>query len=197
MPKVVLASNNAGKLWELTRLLAPRNLEVIPQGDLNVPEAEETGSTFVENALLKARNACAHTGLPAIADDSGLQVDALGGAPGIYSARYAGANATDELNNQALLDALEQIDSNDYSASYHCCIVYMRSETDPVPIIAEGRWQGQMITEPQGSSGFGYDPYFYLPQFSKTAAELGPDAKNKLSHRAKALAQLLRQLSLG
>lgn len=196
MSKVVLASNNAGKLSELTRLLAPRNLEVVPQREFGVPEAEETGLTFVENALLKARNACAYTGLPAIADDSGLQVGVLGGAPGIYSARFAGANATDELNNQALIEALEQSDSDNYTASYYCCIVYMRSETDPVPIVAEGCWQGRIINEPRGSGGFGYDPYFYLPQVEKTAAELGPDAKNKLSHRAIALAQLLKQLRL-
>lgn len=196
MTKVVLASNNAGKLWELTRLLSPRNLEIVPQGELDVPEAEETGLTFIENALLKARNACANTGLPAIADDSGLEVDVLGGAPGIYSARFAGEKASDEQNNQALIQALEAVDGETHSASYHCCIVYMRSEKDPVPVIAEGRWQGQIIPEPRGDSGFGYDPYFYLPEFDKTAAELGPDAKNKLSHRAKALAQLLKRLRL-
>lgn len=190
--KIVLASNNAGKLKEFGQILLPLGIELLPQADLNIPDAPEPFFTFVENALTKARHASRLSGLPAIADDSGICVNALGGAPGVYSARYAGEPKSDDNNNRKLVDALRGIE--DRSAYYYCVLVYVRSEHDPQPVIADGRWQGQIIDQARGSEGFGYDPYFYLPEFDKTVAELDSAQKNSLSHRAQALQELLKKL---
>src|SRR5690606_7869128 len=192
LSKVVLASNNAGKLKEFSAILATAGIQMVPQGELGVGEAEEPFATFVENALTKARHASRHTGLPALADDSGLCVDCLDGAPGVYSARYAslaGGEKSDAANNRHLLQALEG--RADRSASYVAVLVYVRSADDPRPIIAEGVWQGRIALEPAGSNGFGYDPYFYLPILGMTAAQLPPEEKNRHSHRARALRKLL------
>ena len=190
--KIVLASNNAGKLKEFGQILLPLGIELLPQADLNIPDAPEPFFTFVENALTKARHASRLSGLPAIADDSGICVNALGGAPGVYSARYAGEPKSDDNNNRKLVDSLRGIE--DRSAYYYCVLVYVRSEHDPQPVIADGRWQGQIIDQARGSEGFGYDPYFYLPEFDKTVAELDSAQKNSLSHRAQALQELLKKL---
>ncbi len=191
---VVLASNNPGKLREFAALFEPLAIELLPQADFNIPAAEETGLTFIENALLKARNACRHSGLPAIADDSGIEVDALNGAPGIHSARYAGPDASDQANNAKLVQALAHIPEEERTARYRACLVYMRHAEDPAPLIAEGEWEGRIISEPRGSGGFGYDPHFYIPELGKTGAELDPAEKNRISHRARALAVLLEKL---
>ncbi len=191
---VVLASNNPGKLREFGAMFAPLDIELLPQADFNIPPAEETGLTFIENALLKARNACRHSGLPAIADDSGIEVDALNGAPGIYSARYAGPDADDQANNAKLVQALAHIPPEERTARYRACLVYMRHAEDPAPLIAEGEWEGLIVSEPRGQAGFGYDPHFYIPELGKTGAELDPEEKNRISHRAKALAVLLEKL---
>ncbi len=191
---IVLASNNAGKMRELVELLADARIRVVPQGDLGVPEAEETGLTFVENAILKARNAAQHSGLPAIADDSGLEVDALHGAPGIYSARYAGPGAGDAENVAKLLHALESVPEAQRSARFQCVIVYLRHAADPTPLICQGTWDGLVLPAPQGENGFGYDPVFYVPAEGRSAAELDPAVKNALSHRSQALRQLRRLL---
>lgn len=191
---IVLASNNAGKVRELVELLADAQIRVVPQGDLGVPEAEETGLTFIENAILKARNAAQHSGLPAIADDSGLEVDALHGAPGIYSARYAGPGAGDAENVAKLLHALESVPEAQRSARFQCVIVYMRHAADPTPLICQGTWEGLVLPAPQGENGFGYDPVFYVPAEGRSAAELEPAVKNGLSHRGQALRQLRRLL---
>lgn len=190
---IVLASNNVGKLKECRAILAPLGFTLSTQSELNVPEAPEPYGTFVENALTKARHAAQLTGLPALADDSGLCVRALRGAPGVRSARYAGENASDARNNQQLIAdlALHQ----DKSAYYYCVLVYLRHADDPQPVIAEGVWHGEIITNPRGEGGFGYDPHFYLPELGKTAAELDPQQKNQLSHRGKALRLLLEKLS--
>ncbi|MGD8643586.1 MAG: RdgB/HAM1 family non-canonical purine NTP pyrophosphatase [Chromatiales bacterium] len=188
--KVVLATGNPGKLRELSALLAPSGLDIVPQSDYSVPEADETGHSFVENAILKARNAASHTGLPAIADDSGIEVDALGGAPGIYSARYAGPHGDAGANNAKLLDALRNVPDGQRTARFRCVMVYLRSADDPSPIIAEGSWEGRILDEPQGDHGFGYDPVFYVPSHDCSAAELDPAEKNRLSHRAQALEAL-------
>jgi XTP/dITP diphosphohydrolase len=193
--KVVLASNNAGKLREFDALLAPKGWTLVPQGELGVPEAPEPHPTFVENALAKARHACEHTGLPALADDSGLCVSALDGAPGVYSARFAAMNGgekSDQANNAYLQQRLK--DTEDRRAHYVAVLVFMRSANDPQPVIAQARWHGEIISEPMGSHGFGYDPYFYLPQFEKTVAQLDPAEKNRHSHRAQALQLLVGQL---
>jgi XTP/dITP diphosphohydrolase len=190
--KIVLASNNAGKLKEFRQILAPLEIELIAQASLNIPDAPEPFFTFVENALTKARHAARLSGLPAIADDSGICVNALGGAPGVYSARYAGEPKSDQKNNQKLVDALREVE--DRSAYYYCVLVYVRSECDPQPVIADGRWSGQIIDQARGSEGFGYDPYFYLPAFQQTVAELNAEQKNSLSHRAQALQELLKKL---
>lgn len=190
--KIVLASNNAGKLKEFRQILAPLEIELIAQASLNIPDAPEPFFTFVENALTKARHAARLSGLPAIADDSGICVNALGGAPGVYSARYAGEPKSDQKNNQKLVDALREVE--DRSAYYYCVLVYVRSEHDPQPVIADGRWSGQIIDQARGSEGFGYDPYFYLPEFQQTVAELNAAQKNTLSHRAQALQELLKKL---
>lgn len=189
---LVLASNNAGKLREFTRLLAPLGLSVRPQGDFAVPEAQEPYPTFIENALAKARHASRCAGLPALADDSGVCVRALGGAPGVASARYAGEPKSDAANNHKLVAELAAY--ADKSAYYYCALVLVRHADDPQPIIAEGRWDGEIIAAPRGRNGFGYDPYFWLPKLGKTAAELSAEEKNLLSHRAQALQILIEKL---
>ena len=195
--RVVLASNNAGKVRELGQMLAGRGLEVVAQGDLGVPEAEETATTFVENALIKARNAARHAGLPAIADDSGLAVDALGGAPGIRSARYAGPGADDHANNARLLEAMRGVPEARRGAAFICALVFLRHTDDPVPLICQGTWRGRLLEAPRGSNGFGYDPLFLVPELGRTSAELPPDEKNRRSHRGQALAQLVARLAAG
>ena len=192
--KVVLASNNAGKLREFSAMLKTIDIDVRPQAEFEIPEAEETGLTFIENSIIKARNACEHSGLPAIADDSGIEVDALQGAPGIYSARYAGPDCNDQANNEKLVDALKDIAPEARTARYRAVLVYLRHAEDPAPLIAEGTWEGLIIDTPRGAHGFGYDPYFFLPEFGKTGAELDRAHKNAISHRAKALQVLLEQL---
>jgi XTP/dITP diphosphohydrolase len=194
MKRVVLASNNAGKLRELKALLEPLRVEVITQSDLNVPDVPETGTTFVENAIIKARNASQHTGLPAIADDSGIEVDALNGEPGVYSARFSGANATDATNNVLLLERLDGVPDEERTARYRAVIVYMRHAADPFPLICTGTWEGRIATEPRGEQGFGYDPYFYVPTHGCHSAELAPEEKNRVSHRGQALRELVEAL---
>lgn len=189
---LVLASNNAGKLREFTRMLAPLGLSVRPQGDFAVPEAQEPYPTFIENALAKARHASRCTGLPALADDSGVCVRALRGAPGVASARYAGEPKSDAANNRKLVAELAAY--ADKSAYYYCALVLVRYADDPQPIIAEGRWAGEIIAAPRGHNGFGYDPYFWLPKLDKTAAQLSAEEKNLLSHRAQALQTLIEKL---
>lgn len=190
--KLVLASNNTGKLKEFGEMLAPIGFEVQAQGEFNVPEAEEPHPTFVENALAKARHAARLTGLPALADDSGVCVSVLGGAPGVISARYAGEPKSDARNNQKLVADLQA--HADKSAYYYCVLVFVRHADDPQPVIAEGRWDGQIIAEPRGEGGFGYDPHFLLPALGKTVAELNADEKNRLSHRGQALRALIEKL---
>jgi XTP/dITP diphosphohydrolase len=192
MKKLVLASNNAKKMQELGALLAPLGFEVIPQGQLGIPEAEEPHCTFVENALAKARHAARAAGLPALADDSGLCVDALGGAPGVCSARYGGEPKSDARNNQRLLAELGT--SPDRRARFVSVIVFVRHADDPQPVIAEGEWHGEILASPRGSSGFGYDPLFFVPEFGQSAAELDADTKNRLSHRGQAMARLIARL---
>jgi XTP/dITP diphosphohydrolase len=193
-PRAVLASGNAGKVRELGQLLADAHIEVLPQSSFGVPEAEETGLTFVENAILKARNAARHTGLPALADDSGIEVDALNGAPGIYSARYAGPGASDEDNLYKLLAALEGLPEGQRGARFQCVIVYLRHAEDPTPLICQGTWEGRILTAPRGVNGFGYDPVFFVPDEGVSSAELAPETKNRLSHRGQALRKLLEGL---
>nr|WP_306805945.1 RdgB/HAM1 family non-canonical purine NTP pyrophosphatase [Caballeronia sp. BR00000012568055] len=195
MGRVVLASNNAGKLREFASLLDAAGIELIAQGELGVPEAPEPHATFVENALAKARHASTLTGLPALADDSGLCVRALNGAPGVYSARFASMNGgakSDAANNARLIEELA--DKTDRRAYYFCVLVLVRHANDPEPLIAEGRWHGEVIDTPRGDHGFGYDPHFFLPTLNATAAELDPARKNALSHRALALRDLLQRL---
>ena len=182
--KAVLGSGNPGKLRELAALLAGLDIELISQSDLNVTPAAETGQTFVENALLKARHASRQTALPAIADDSGLVVRALGGAPGVRSARYAGDAATDADNNRKLIRAL--VGHSDRSAWFYCALVFLQHPRDPSPLLATGLWRGQIIDQPRGANGFGYDPHFLIPHLGKTSAELPPQQKNQLSHRGQA-----------
>ena len=192
MQKLVLASNNAGKLREFQTLLAPLNFEVIPQGQLGIPSCEEPFHTFVENALAKARHASAASGLPALADDSGICVQALDNKPGVYSARYAGEPANDDANNQKLIAALQGISNR--AAHYVCALVLVNSADDPEPLIVQTRWNGEIVDHAQGANGFGYDPYFFLPEFQSTAAQLDPAQKNAVSHRGKALRELITQL---
>lgn len=191
---VVLASSNAGKIKELQDMLADLGVVIVPQQTLSIPDIEETGLCFVENAILKARNAALLSGKPAIADDSGLEVDLLDGRPGIYSARYGGEDATDSSNNQKLLDELGDSPLEKRSARYQCIIVYMRHANDPTPIICQGSWEGHIALEPRGDGGFGYDPLFYLQELDCHAAEIDKTHKNRISHRGKATAQLLEQL---
>ncbi len=193
--KLVLASNNQGKLEELAALLNPLGLQLMSQGELGVSEAEEPAVTFVENALLKARHASRQTGLAALADDSGLAVDALGGQPGVRSARYAGAGATDADNVNALLEALQSVPEADRSAQFHCVLVYLRHADDPTPIICHGQWSGRILQQPRGHGGFGYDPVFYASEFDCSAAELSREQKSSVSHRGRALRLLVERLS--
>ena len=192
--KLVIASNNKGKVAELTDLLAPLGLVPVPQGELGVSEAEEPAVTFVENAIIKARHAAKATGLPALADDSGLAVDALDGRPGVRSARFAGEEATDNDNVEALLAALKDTPEAERSAQFHCVLVYLRHADDPTPIICHGRWPGRILAEPRGQGGFGYDPVFLVPEHGCSAAELTREQKGRISHRGRALARLLDQL---
>lgn len=192
MEKLVLASNNAGKVKELQALLAPLNIQVISQGELDIPSAEEPHFTFVENALAKARHASAASGLPALADDSGICAHALKGMPGVVSARFAGEPANDAANNQKLITELDN--STDRGAHYVCALVFVNSANDPEPLIVQTRWYGQIVAEPKGGNGFGYDPHFYLPDLQLTAAELDPAQKNLISHRGQALRELITQL---
>lgn len=191
---VVLATSNPGKIRELNALLADTAIRVRAQSELGVPEAAETGLTFVENALLKARQAARHSGHPAIADDSGLEVDALAGAPGVHSARYAGPGASDADNLVKLLSALAGVAEAYRTARFQCLMVYLRHADDPTPIICQGTWEGRILTEPRGDQGFGYDPVFLVPSSGMSAAELEPAVKNVLSHRSQALRQLLAKL---
>jgi len=191
---LVLASANAGKITELQQMLGGLGVKIIPQTDLDIPDIEETGLTFVENAILKARNAAALSNLPAIADDSGLEVDFLQGSPGIYSARFAGEDAGDEANKDKLLQLMANVPTDQRSARYQTVIVYMRHGNDPTPIICQGTWEGLIATESRGDQGFGYDPIFYVTETNCHAAELDKVTKNRLSHRGKAIANLLQQL---
>jgi len=190
--KLVLASNNADKVREFQELLAPFHFQVIPQGELGIPAAEEPHQTFVENALAKARHASAASGLPALADDSGICAHALNGEPGVYSARYAGIDGDNVANNQKLISTLQG--KTDRGAHYVCALVMVSSANDPEPLIVQTRWYGQVIDEPRGSHGFGYDPHFFLPELGNTAAELEPSEKNLISHRGQALRELIAQL---
>jgi len=194
MKKLVLASRNPGKLRELSALLDESRYEIIPQADFNVPEVAETGTTFVENAIIKARHAAQYSGLAALADDSGIVVDALNGEPGVRSARFSGSDASDESNNILLVEKLRSVPEAQRSARYQAVIVYMRNAADPSPIICEGSWEGIIVLEAKGSGGFGYDPYFYLPDYGCTSAELSADEKNRISHRGQALRLLLEKL---
>jgi XTP/dITP diphosphohydrolase len=195
LKRIVIASGNAGKLAELRALLAPEGVEAVAQGDLGIAEAEEPHATFVENALAKARHASRSAGLPALADDSGIVVRALGGAPGVRSARFAGDPRSDARNNATLVSLLAR--ASDRHAHFYCVIVLVRDAEDPEPLIAEGRWHGEIVLEPRGASGFGYDPHFLVPALGRTAAELEPAEKNRLSHRAQALRRLLALLREG
>jgi len=195
MQRIVLASNNPGKVREIGQMLADFDMQVLPQSDFDISEVEETGLTFVENAILKARNAAKQSGLPAIADDSGLEVDALKGAPGIYSARYAGAGASDEQNLQKLLEDLKDVSEAERTARFQCLMVFMRHANDPTPLICQGTWEGIITFEPRGKHGFGYDPVFFVPEQQCTSAELPPATKNQLSHRGQALRALVAALS--
>lgn len=194
MQKIVLASNNKGKVREFGEMLSTLNMEVVPQATFNIDDADETGLTFVENAIIKARHASAIAGLPAIADDSGLEVDFLNGAPGIYSARYSGEGATDEKNLLKLLDALKDVPEEKRAARFQCLLVYMRHAEDPTPLICQGTWEGIITTEPHGENGFGYDPIFHVPTHNCSSAQLRSDEKNILSHRGQALKKLLTAL---
>ena len=194
MKDIVLASSNKGKVREINQVLAGTGLQVQPQGEFGVVDAEETGLTFVENAILKARNAARHTGLPAIADDSGLEVDALAGAPGIYSARFAGEGASDQANLEKLLLELEAVPAAQRTARFQCLMVFMRHAGDPTPLICQGTWEGRILLEPRGDNGFGYDPVFHVPTHDCSSAELPAEIKNSLSHRGQALRQLVAAL---
>jgi len=194
MNKLVLATGNLGKVKELSDMLSSLNIEVVPQSEFNVPEVAETGTTFVENAIIKARHAAKITGLPVIADDSGLEVDALNGAPGIYSARFAGTDASDKDNLLKLLSELKDVPEEKRTARFWCVLVLMRHADDPTPLICQGFWEGKITTEPSGENGFGYDPVFYVPEKNTTSAQLDKATKNTLSHRGKALKQLLALL---
>lgn len=195
MTRVVLATSNSGKLRELRAMLSQTDWEVLPQSKFDVPDAIEDGLSFVENAIKKARHACALTELPAIADDSGLEVDALLGAPGIYSARYAGEGASDEENLQKLLLAMQSVPEEERSARFRCLMVYMRHKQDPSPVICEGSWEGRITLQKQGENGFGYDPIFYVPTHDRCSAQLSAEQKNEISHRGQALAALAEKLN--
>jgi XTP/dITP diphosphohydrolase len=187
--KIVLASSNPGKVREIGQLLADVHVEVLPQSDFNIPDADETGLSFVENAIIKARNAALHSGLPAIADDSGIEVDALNGAPGIYSARFAGDQRSDADNNTKMLADLQHVPEALRTARFQCLLVFMRHAEDPTPRIFQGTWEGRILFSSQGANGFGYDPLFYVPEYDCSSAQLSPEVKNRLSHRGQALRQ--------
>ena len=193
--KIVLASNNAGKLREIQAVVDKQRYHLIAQSELQIGEVAETGTTFVENALIKARHAALHSGLSALADDSGIEVDALQGAPGIYSARYAGEQACAASNNEKLLSALQEVPESKRTARFHCVIVYMRHAQDPMPILCQGTWEGRILHDLTGDNGFGYDPLFYVPTHGCSSAQLDPAEKNRISHRAQALQKLMRALS--
>ncbi|NOZ10392.1 MAG: RdgB/HAM1 family non-canonical purine NTP pyrophosphatase [Gammaproteobacteria bacterium] len=193
--RILLASGNPGKLREINTLLKGTAIDVASQAEFEVPDVEETGLSFVENALIKARNGAEHTGLSTIADDSGLEVDALAGAPGIYSARYAGSGASDADNLNKLLLELEGTEESARTARFQCVMVYLRGPTDPTPLICQGTWEGRILTQAQGQNGFGYDPVFYVPSHQCSAAQLPDDEKNRLSHRGIALRALVSQLT--
>ncbi len=195
MRRIVLASNNPGKAREINRLLEDCGIEIIPQSKFGVSDVDETGLTFVENAILKARHAAAVSGLPAIADDSGIEVDALRGAPGIYSARYAGMQCSDQANNTKLLQELSEVPDEHRGARFQCVIVFMRHAGDAMPVICTGTWEGRILREPRGIHGFGYDPLFYVPTHGCASAELDPEVKNSISHRAQALLALKKHLT--
>jgi len=192
--RIVLASNNAGKVREINQLLENSGIEVLPQEQFDIEDAVEDGLTFVENAIIKARHAANLSGLPAIADDSGIEVDALNGAPGIYSARFAGEGSSDEENLLKLLREMQDIPEEQRGARFQCLMVYMRHAEDPTPIICQGTWEGRILTAPQGENGFGYDPVFFVPEQQCSSAELDAATKNSLSHRGKALQQLIKRL---
>ncbi|GAB0153700.1 MULTISPECIES: XTP/dITP diphosphatase [Marinobacterium] len=192
--KIVLASGNRGKLKEFNEIFAPLQIDVMPQSDFAVQDADETGLSFVENAIIKARHAARVTGLPALSDDSGLEVDALNGAPGIYSARYAGAGCGDDENNRKLLQALEQVPAEQRSARFQCVLVFMRHAEDPTPLICQGSWEGVILDTPRGHNGFGYDPLFFVPELNCASAELSSEQKQKYSHRGKAVRQFIEQI---
>ncbi len=194
MHKIVLASGNAGKLREFNQVLAGFDYEVVPQSQFSVPDAVEDGLSFVENAIIKARHACRLTGLAALADDSGLEVDALQGAPGIFSARFAGEGAGDAANNTKLLQLLQDIPDAQRTARFQCLLVLMRHADDPTPLICQGSWEGRIVRQPSGSNGFGYDPLFYIPELDCCSADLAPTQKNQLSHRGQAVAKLVAAL---
>jgi XTP/dITP diphosphohydrolase len=193
--KIVLATGNAGKVREFNALLANFSVKIVPQSEFDLAEAAETGTTFVENAIIKARHAAKLTGLPAIADDSGIAVDALNGQPGVYSSRYAGESATDSDNLNKLLNALQGVDDCQRTARFLCVIVFMQSADDPTPLICQGEWHGAISEERSGQGGFGYDPVFWLESLGKTAAQLPAEVKNTVSHRAKAMKLLMEELS--
>jgi len=193
--KIVLATGNKGKVKEMANLLSDFGFDVLPQSEFNVSEVEETGTTFIENAIIKARHAAKETGLPAIADDSGLEVDSLLGAPGIYSARYSGEGATDQKNLNKLLEAMKTIPEEKRTARFHCVLVLMKHEGDPTPIVCHGKWEGKILTKPSGQNGFGYDPIFWVPETNCASAELDATQKKQLSHRGKALTQLFSILN--
>ncbi|RDH81748.1 MAG: non-canonical purine NTP pyrophosphatase, RdgB/HAM1 family [endosymbiont of Seepiophila jonesi] len=193
--RIVLASNNAGKVREINQLLAAGQIEVVPQRDFDIPDAVEDGLSFVENAIKKARHASGLSGLPAIADDSGIEVDALKGAPGIFSARFAGEGASDQANLEKLLESLKDVPEEARTARFQCLLVYMRHAEDPTPIICQGTWEGRVLFEARGDNGFGYDPVFYVPTHNCTSAELPAEVKNSLSHRGQALQKLLAALT--
>ena len=194
MDKIVLASGNLGKLKEFKNIFSNQGMNVLPQSQFKIDDAEETGLTFVENAIIKARHAAKISGLPALADDSGLEVDALRGKPGIYSARFSGEDATDASNNEKLLQMMKNIPHDQRTARFHCVLVLLRHAEDPVPLIFQGRWEGQILLEPQGNNGFGYDPLFFALDQQCCSAELEPEVKNQVSHRGKAMQSLIRAL---
>lgn len=194
MKKIVLATGNQGKVREMADLLADFGFDVVAQSEFNVSKVAETGTTFIENAIIKARHAAKETGLPAIADDSGLEVDALDGAPGVYSARYAGEHATDQQNLAKLLDAMKDVPEAQRTARFHCVLVLMRHENDPTPLVCHGTWEGRILTEAHGSNGFGYDPIFFVPEDNCASAQLEPARKKQLSHRGQALKKLFQAI---
>ena len=194
MHKIILATGNLNKVREISASLKGSSIEIMPQSMFNVPDADETGTTFVENAIIKARNCSAHTGEAAMADDSGIEVDALGGAPGVHSARYSGEHANDEKNTALLLRNMEDVPDGKRTARYWCVMVYMRSASDPTPIICLASWEGVIIREKRGTNGFGYDPVFLIPELGKTAAEVSLEVKNSMSHRAKAIKMMTERL---